>query len=261
MLGTRCTVQKSVSKTAKNGGSDVADLEVSNPEANIDPSGTVSPSRISLQALRSNRTREALLSAAEVIFARDGFEASRVEDIAAAAGRSRGAFYANFESKTEVFLALRTLATRRRARELRDRLMPLQTEEQRFTAAFDYMLGAVHDPNTILLQIEFKLFALRHPEMLADLAAKHLQASTSINMEELSDFFPESDQSAQTHRRHTLAIEAVLEGFALNALFSPGVLDTRYMDQLIPRLLADVLVAFLPSPPNSAAPPAPSDIL
>src|ERR1700733_5360973 len=74
--------------------------------------------RSSLQTLRSERTRVALLAAAEKIFARDGFEASRIEDIAAEAGRSRGAFYANFLNKTEVFLALRTRAMQRKAREM-----------------------------------------------------------------------------------------------------------------------------------------------
>src|ERR1700733_16316312 len=77
---------------------------------------------VSRQALRSERTRSALLTAAEKIFARDGFEASRIEDIAAEANRSRGAFYANFASKTEVFLALRSRVARRRAREVKDRI-------------------------------------------------------------------------------------------------------------------------------------------
>jgi AcrR family transcriptional regulator len=182
-----------------------------------------------------------LLYAAETIFARDGFEASRIEDIAAAAGRSRGAFYANFENKTEVFLALRSLATRRRARELRERLMKFATEEERFTAAQGYMMEAICDSKTLLLQIEFKLFALRHPEMLAELAQKHLEASTSINIEELSDLFPETEKSAEEHRRHTLAIEAMLEGFALNALFCSAALDVKYLQTLIPKLFAEIL--------------------
>ena len=37
---------------------------------------------------------------------RDGFEAARIEDIAAASGHTRGAFYANFETKEDLFLAL-----------------------------------------------------------------------------------------------------------------------------------------------------------
>jgi len=51
--------------------------------------------------------RKALLEAAMNVFVRDGFEASRIEDIAAEAGRSRGAFYVNFSNKAEAFFALR----------------------------------------------------------------------------------------------------------------------------------------------------------
>src|ERR1700712_5402 len=87
---------------------------------------------VSRQALRSERTRSALLSAAEKIFPRDGFEASRIEDIAAEANRSRGAFYANFASKTEVFLALRSRAARSRAREVKERIDRVSTVEARY---------------------------------------------------------------------------------------------------------------------------------
>ena len=51
-------------------------------------------------------TSFATLAAGEAIFARDGFEAARLEDIAAEAGYTRGAFYANFESKEDIFFAL-----------------------------------------------------------------------------------------------------------------------------------------------------------
>jgi AcrR family transcriptional regulator len=129
---------------------------------------------LSQQAMKSERTRTELLRAAEVVFARDGFEASRIEDIAAEAGRSRGAFYANFASKTEVFLALRSLATRRNARALRERIQDLKDEEERYSAIIGYIVEQICDTQTQLLQIEFKLFALRHPEMLEELAEKPL---------------------------------------------------------------------------------------
>lgn len=49
-------------------------------------------------------TRQELLRSARAIFARDGFEHARIEDIAANAGRTRGAFYDNFKDKEDVFL-------------------------------------------------------------------------------------------------------------------------------------------------------------
>jgi AcrR family transcriptional regulator len=195
------------------------------------------------QTLKSERTRADLLSAAEIIFARDGFEASRIEDIAAEAGRSRGAFYANFANKTEVFLALRSLATRRRARELRERIQHVKDDTARYDTILHYIVEQICDTQTQMLQIEFKLFALRHPEMLAELAEKHLEASTSINQQELSDLFPEKNERQAEMRCHTLAIEALLEGFALNALFSPKVLDASSIQEIVPQLLAQIFHA------------------
>ncbi len=197
----------------------------------------ISPASRSQQAMKSERTRAELLRAAEVIFARDGFEASRIEDIAAEAGRSRGAFYANFASKTEVFLALRSLAARRNARALRDRIKDVKDEEGRYRAVTRYILEQICDTQTQLLQIEFKLFALRHPRMLADLAEKHLEASASVNRQELSDLFPEKSENTAEMRCNTLAVEAILEGFALNARFSPKVLDESSIQKMIPQLL------------------------
>src|SRR5690349_21640675 len=55
---------------------------------------------------RTAATRRKLLATARRIFVRDGFEAARLEDIAAEAGHTRGAFYANFQSKEDVFFAL-----------------------------------------------------------------------------------------------------------------------------------------------------------
>jgi AcrR family transcriptional regulator len=194
----------------------------------------------SRQALRSERTRTDLLQAAEIVFTRDGFEASRIEDIAAEAGRSRGAFYANFDNKTEVFLALRSIATRRNARAIREQVEGLNGEDARYAAIVRYLLEQVCDTPTQLLQIEFKLFALRHPEMLAELSEKHLEASVSNYREELLDLFPEKNEKVAEIRCDTLAIEALMEGFALNALFSPKVMSQKYLGELLPQLLAKI---------------------
>jgi AcrR family transcriptional regulator len=58
------------------------------------------------RAQRQQETRTALLDAAARVFIRLGFQASSVEQISAEAGYSRGAFYSNFSSKEELFVAL-----------------------------------------------------------------------------------------------------------------------------------------------------------
>lgn len=51
-------------------------------------------------------TRQRLLDAAEQVFLRRGLQGSSVEEIAAEAGFTRGAFYSNFKSKDELFVEL-----------------------------------------------------------------------------------------------------------------------------------------------------------
>ena len=57
---------------------------------------------------RREQTRARLLAAAHEIFGEVGMDAASVEMICERAGFTRGAFYSNFESKDELFLALIT---------------------------------------------------------------------------------------------------------------------------------------------------------
>jgi AcrR family transcriptional regulator len=191
--------------------------------------------------LRTEQTQLALLTAAEKIFARDGFEAARIEDIAAEAGRTRGAFYANFDNKTDVFLALRNQMIRRRAQELKERIAGLPSDETRRNAILCYVMEAFTEPRVMLLQIEFKLFALRHPERLAEFAKLHVETSVAINREVLPELFTEQTPAVEVLSRDTIAIESVLEGFALNALFTPGLLTRAYLERVLPPFLAEIL--------------------
>ncbi|MDP3952294.1 TetR/AcrR family transcriptional regulator [Microbacterium sp.] len=58
------------------------------------------------RAERQRETREALILAALDAFSRDGYHATSLEDIAHEAGFSKGAVYSNFDSKSDLFLAL-----------------------------------------------------------------------------------------------------------------------------------------------------------
>jgi len=58
------------------------------------------------QQLRAKRTRRELLAAARQVFAHQGYEGATVEDIARAAGCSKGAYYFHFASKEESLVAL-----------------------------------------------------------------------------------------------------------------------------------------------------------
>jgi AcrR family transcriptional regulator len=55
---------------------------------------------------RQEQTRELLLDAAAMVFARRGYHEASVEEIVSKAGFSTGAVYSNFSGKEELFLAL-----------------------------------------------------------------------------------------------------------------------------------------------------------
>lgn len=126
----------------------------------------------SKQRARTEATRRKLLEAAEKIFAREGFEAARLEDIASSAGYTRGAFYANFESKEDIFLALVEKWITGRMEEINSLLRQHGTPAKRVRALREHYAQLAKNRNLALLSLEFKLFAIRHPEAHARLRAR-----------------------------------------------------------------------------------------
>ena len=59
-----------------------------------------------LRAAHVQRTRQALLETARRLFTRDGFQATRTEEIAEQAGLTRGALYHHFRDKEDLFRAV-----------------------------------------------------------------------------------------------------------------------------------------------------------
>jgi AcrR family transcriptional regulator len=120
---------------------------------------------------RSEATRARLIRAAEKIFARNGFEAAKLEEIAAEAGYTRGAFYANFESKEDLFLALLEGEISSRINTVERMTRDLTDPREKLHAFREFFLTICQDRRWSLLALEFKLFAVRHPEVKARLTA------------------------------------------------------------------------------------------
>ncbi len=64
------------------------------------------PKTISLKAKHSAETREAILASCLKLFARRGFASTSIDDIAGAAGITKGAIYWHFDSKEKLFHAI-----------------------------------------------------------------------------------------------------------------------------------------------------------
>jgi AcrR family transcriptional regulator len=94
------------------------------------------------------RTRAAILDAAEAAFSSRGYRTSTLEDIAVAAGFTKGAVYSNFSSKADLFLALLD----RRADRERSRMTaagPLPAADAAWSlATLDFFIDAAADEPT-----------------------------------------------------------------------------------------------------------------
>src|ERR1700728_482633 len=140
---------------------------------------------------RTEATRRALLDAARRIFARDGFEASRIEDIAGATGHTRGAFYAHFHSKEDLFFAQFEQEASERLLELRSAMERCPDSGGRLRALRKFYIGRASDREWVMLALEFKLFALRHPKLRARLARTHRRIRESLKLEIIGNLIPE----------------------------------------------------------------------
>jgi AcrR family transcriptional regulator len=129
----------------------------------------LSPTRAERQAA----TRAALLHAATRSICRHGMDGASIDRIAADAGYTKGAFYANFSSKEELFLVM---LDEKFGDEL-DRLQAIMvgidepTAEARH-AAEDFLAYVDSDPQWARLYQEFALHAARHESFRVEFAAR-----------------------------------------------------------------------------------------
>ncbi len=119
------------------------------------------------RAEQRERTREKLLDAAADAFAEHGFEGASIDDIAARAGFTRGAFYSNFADKTELLV---TLCDRRIAGFAHFELPRILAipEEQRLAAVARW-LAAEAPPLELLLVLELARQRGQSPDTAAAL--------------------------------------------------------------------------------------------
>lgn len=127
------------------------------------------------RAARKAATREQLLDAATTVFTERGYHGASVQEIAAAAGFTKGALYANFDGKEELFLAVidRRVASQRK---LAERLAVVEAgeaevaEEEAVLDELEHNLSA----EWALLLYEAILFAVREsPSLRTALAERY----------------------------------------------------------------------------------------
>jgi hypothetical protein len=78
----------------------------------------------------------------------------------------------------------------------------------------------------MLLMLEFKLFALRHPKMRARLASAHRRIRASLNYEGLRKLLP-WDPDTERDELDKVLLEVVLMGLVLEHAYDPKRLSAK----------------------------------
>lgn len=183
----------------------------------------------SKKQIQGAETRRALLAAARKVFARDGFQACRLEDIAKEAGFTRGAFYFHFKTKEDLFFSLMELEAEKHRKNVTALLSTYDGMESRLEALRQYYVASMAEQEWSLLLLEYKLYAARHASIRSKLVEqhRHVEEVTKIDRPDGFDFLSTEDGF----------LSATLEAFGAGIL-----LEQIYRPERLPEVrAADIL--------------------
>ena len=178
-------------------------------------------SRVRTRPTRDD-TREKLFEAAARVFEEQGIGGASIEDIAAAAGFTRGAFYSNFKSKDELIIAMIEDHVAQSIRRNLD-LLAQHKKLADFIDALKTMDRSRQDPlaRSPLLHMEMILFVARAEKRRPELA-KRLRARRKLITDIIEIASKNSGRNGVLNPAWTGAIMLALEdGFRLHRLIDP----------------------------------------
>lgn len=185
------------------------------------------------------QTHARLLKAAAQVFSLRGFEGASVDEIAEAAGFSRGAFYAHFARKDALFLALLDQCLADEAQALGEIFAREKSLAARLAAASRWTPSVLENLLAWrLLVTEFLLYAARHPEIQKELASRYLQQH-QIAARLLSQVYEEQGRTPPAPiDLLTEAVLALLHGLEMRRLTIPDAIPEH-----LPALALSLLLA------------------
>lgn len=186
---------------------------------------------------KTEQMRRKLLRSARKIFARDGFEAARLEDIARDAGHTRGAFYAHFSRKEDLFFALLEQQWSDHVKSVKELVDAESEVKNKLRVMRDFYVRQLSDPDWSILMLEFKLFAARHKRLRQRLAATHRAIRASFHVENMDtamkrqrmnpDFSPDAIR---------VILEGLLQSLILQREYDPTLLSEREGSMALERM-------------------------
>jgi AcrR family transcriptional regulator len=184
---------------------------------------------------RRDEVRTRILGAAAAVVAERGLAAATIDQVATAAGFTKGAVYSNFASKDELFLALLEAQATARVATVEESLLRARDVPEALAAVGAELARA--DPAATLLAVEFWQRAVRDPAVRP--AYVRSRRALRARITEVADGFLRSRPTAQGWDAPSLAVVvmALANGLAFEELADAEAVPPG----LAPRVLGAVL--------------------
>jgi AcrR family transcriptional regulator len=177
---------------------------------------------------KQQRTRKSLLNAAARLFCQRGLEGASIDEVAQAAGYTKGAFYANFKSKEELFLVMLDERFSRELDRLDRALAGTQEPHEEARAAAQDFIHFAGDQDWPRLYFQFVAHAARDEDFRQELATRH-----QAMRDRLTEVFKRWKEGVGvTPTLPVGEITAMMffmaDGFLLDRMIEPGLSEELY---------------------------------
>jgi AcrR family transcriptional regulator len=188
------------------------------------------------------QTRERLLDASRTVFVQKGFALTSVEDIAATAGYTRGAFYSNFTDKTELFVELLRRECENIDREFHHLFQaPLADVVELQEKIANYYSGLYGDGAFSVLWMEAKIVAVRDEKFRATLSL-FLEERRAQIAEFVETYARLTNTQSGTSAHHiAIGLMALCEGINIAHRCDPQNVDDKTAEEILSWFLKTTL--------------------
>jgi AcrR family transcriptional regulator len=181
---------------------------------------------------KQQRTRTSLLRAATRIVCKEGIDGASIDQVAQAAGYTKGAFYANFKSKEELFLVMLDERFARELERLDQALAGIENPADEARAAAADFIHFAGDEDWPRLYFEFVAYAARNDEFRQELATRQqAMRERLVKVYErwlraygIEPTLPLSEVAAMTY--------FMADGFLVDRLIEPSLSEDLYATML-----------------------------
>ncbi len=187
------------------------------------------------RAQRKEMTRELLLDAAIDVFAEKGYNGASLDDVADAAGFTKGAVYSNFSRKSDLFRALLERETARYDAALVETVnaVPLALLPD---VSAELLAAPEASPETQTLMIEFWLAAIRDPSLRGPLLAVADDVGAAIE----ARLRASSAEPGLRGRELAIVFDALVTGLLMNRALDPDGDQPAILAKAMRKLIADI---------------------